>query len=196
MTSFQLVFAAYNLLLGLAVAEVLRGFSRLLKYKRTRADVRIGWLTPLLGLYVLLDLVNFWLLAWSAREQIAEVNYVTLLIVMTFVGVYYLVATLIFPDDPDGWPDFDDWYDREKGMVITGMLVANLGVVIAQGLAPEGSTVADAQISGPAEWITLAAGLIGIALLIALFRVRSRRANAAILVALILIGGGADAALM
>ena len=34
MTSFELVFAVYGLLLGLAIAEVLGGFARALKLKR------------------------------------------------------------------------------------------------------------------------------------------------------------------
>ncbi|MES2043704.1 MAG: hypothetical protein V4475_07490 [Pseudomonadota bacterium] len=52
MSQFELVFAVYGLLLGLAIAEVLGGFSRALKLKRGTKAVRIGWLTPLLGVLV------------------------------------------------------------------------------------------------------------------------------------------------
>lgn len=59
MTGFDLVFAVYGLLLGLAVAEVLGGFARALKLKRATKAVRIGWLTPLLGTLVIFDLTSF-----------------------------------------------------------------------------------------------------------------------------------------
>lgn len=66
MEPFELVFATLGLLLGLTITEVLGGFARVLKLKRSeRAMVRVGWLTPLLGLFVILDLTTFWSLAWA-----------------------------------------------------------------------------------------------------------------------------------
>ena len=125
MSQFELVFAVYGLLLGLAIAEVLGGFSRALKLKRGTRAVRIGWLTPLLGILVMLDLTSFWLLAWDARDQI-DANYATLVCVLAMVGIYYLAATLIFPEAPEEWPDFDDWYDKQNRLVIGGLLTANV----------------------------------------------------------------------
>ncbi|WP_256959983.1 hypothetical protein, partial [Sphingobium sp. Z007] len=117
----------------MAISEVLGGFSRALKLKRGAKPVRIGWLTPLLGLFVLLDLTSFWLTAFEARAQM-DANYLTLTAVLALVGVYYLAATLIFPDEPEEWPDFDDWYDRHKRLVIGGVLTANIGIIIGQNL--------------------------------------------------------------
>ena len=71
------------------------------------------------------DLSSFWLLAWDAREQI-NANYATLVVVLAMVGVYYLAATLIFPDEPEEWPNFDDWYDKQNRLVIGGLLAANV----------------------------------------------------------------------
>ena len=45
-------------------------------------------------------------------------------VVLAIVGVYHLAASLIFPDEPEQWPDFDDWYDRQKRMVIGGLLLS------------------------------------------------------------------------
>lgn len=61
MSNFDFVFTLFGLLLGLSLAEVLGGFGRALQKRR---KVRIGWLTPLLGLVVLLDVSSFWLVAW------------------------------------------------------------------------------------------------------------------------------------
>lgn len=186
MSGFDLVFAAFGLLLGLAISEVLGGFSRALKLKRGAKPVRIGWLTPLLGLFVLLDLTSFWLTAFEARAQM-DANYLTLTAVLALVGVYYLAATLIFPDEPEEWPDFDDWYDRHKRLVIGGVLTANIGIIVGQNLlelyrpssGPEPSDTVTA-------WALLAlVGLIG--LLVALLFVRSRRWNVAMLIALPMI---------
>ncbi|MEC3948909.1 hypothetical protein [Sphingobium sp. HWE2-09] len=186
MSGFDLVFAAFGLLLGLAISEVLGGFSRALKLKRGAKPVRIGWLTPLLGLFVLLDLTSFWLSAFEARAQM-DANYLTLVGVLALVGVYYLAATLIFPDEPEEWPDFDDWYDRHKRMVIGGVLSANIGNIVGQTLLELYRPSTGPEISDVATAWTLLA-LVGLlALLIALLFVRSRRWNVAMLAALPMI---------
>ncbi|NML11457.1 hypothetical protein HHL08_15085 [Sphingobium sp. AR-3-1] len=186
MSGFDLVFAAFGLLLGLAISEVLGGFSRALKLKRGAKPVRIGWLTPLLGLFVLLDLTSFWLTAFEARAQM-DANYLTLTAVLALVGVYYLAATLIFPDEPEEWPDFDDWYDRHKRLVIGGVLTANIGIIVGQNVLelyrPSGGPEPSDTVTA---WALLAlVGLIG--LLVALLFVRSRRWNIAMLIALPMI---------
>lgn len=186
MSGFDLVFAAFGLLLGLAISEVLGGFSRALKLKRGAKSVRIGWLTPLLGLFVLLDLTSFWLTAFEARAQM-DANYLTLTAVLALVGVYYLAATLIFPDEPEEWPDFDDWYDRHKRLVIGGVLTANIGIIVGQNLLelyrPSGGPEPSDTVTA---WALLAlVGLVG--LLVALLFVRSRRWNVAMLIALPMI---------
>jgi hypothetical protein len=187
MTPFELVFAVYGLLLGLAVAEVLGGFSRALKLKRGAKAVKIGWLTPLLGLFVMLDLMSFWMVAWAARDQIAA-NYGTLIAVLAIVGIYYLAATLIFPDDPEDWPDFDDWYDKQNRLVIGGMLTANLLSWIGQIALEIAAPSADAEAMSDTAMLVAAGGTLAIvALLGALLAVKGRKANVAMLAALIAI---------
>lgn len=192
MSAFDLVFAVFGLLLGLAIAEVLGGFARALKLKRTAKPVRIGWLTPLLGLFVLLDLTSFWGSAYIMRDQM-DASYLTLVVVLAIVGVYHLAASLIFPDEPEQWPDFDDWYDRQKRMVIGGLLLANVAVTIGQGVLEEVRPVAEAPAGPLAPYAApiLLGKLVGLlTLLVALLQVRSRRANMAMLIAanLILLG--------
>lgn len=208
MSPFELVFALFGLLLGLAIAEVLGGFARVLKLKRiggVGADVRIGWLTPLLGLLVILDQTSFWLTAYNIREVIPA-NYLTLIVVLAIVGTYYLVSTLIFPDDPEKWPDFDHHYDRQNRLVLGAMLVANLAVLflaaaLAAGMGPGEAAVhaaAETRLPGNAiaRFVGSMAGLLTFPLLIALILIRSRRVNIGLL--LLMIGlniAGAVAAL-
>jgi len=195
MSPFELVFAVYGLLLGLAVAEVLGGFSRTLKLKRGTKPIKVGWLTPLLGILVILDLTSFWLIAWETRDQIAA-NYLTLIGVLSIVGIYYLAATLIFPDQPEEWPDFDDWYDKQNRLVIGGLLAANVGTWIGNiGLEIAKPTPEAELAMTDSEMLVVWAGLAVLGLLIALLKVKSRRWNIVLLVsvsALLLVFGIAE----
>lgn len=195
MSPFELVFAVYGLLLGLAIAEVLGGFSRTLKLKRGTRPVKIGWLTPLLGLLVILDLTSFWVIAWEVREQIAA-NYLTLIGVLTIVGIYYLAATLIFPDAPEEWPDFDDWYDKQNRLVIGGLLAANVGTWIGHIGLEIAKPTPDAELAmTESETVVVWVGLGVLALLVALLKVKSRRWNVVLLAtisALLLVFGIAE----
>ncbi|MEG3165772.1 hypothetical protein U1701_14330 [Sphingomonas sp. PB2P19] len=189
MSPFELVFAVFGLLLGLALAEVLGGFSRAVKLKRGTRPVRVGWLTPLLGLLVMFDLTSFWMVAWDAREQI-DANYVTLIGVLTMVGIYYLAATLIFPDTPEEWPDFDDWYDKQNRLVVGGLLTANvtswIGVIALEIVhaSPEVPATAGGDLA-MAIYLISGFGILG--LLVALLIVKARRWNVAMLVVLIVL---------
>lgn len=186
MSPFELVFAVFGLLLGLAIAEVLGGFSRTLKLKRGSRAIKVGWLTPLLGILVVLDLTSFWLMAWESREQISA-NYPTLVFVLAIVGVYYLAATLIFPDDPTEWPDFDEWYDRQNRMVIGGLLVANVSVWIGQIVLEIMAPVAAADETMDISTMETLYMLGGLVLLIVLLKARSRRWNIALLLICIVL---------
>ncbi len=192
MSPFELVFAVFGLLLGLAIAEVLGGFSRAVRLKRGMRPVRIGWLTPLLGLLVMADLTSFWLVAWDARAQI-DANYATLAGVLAMVGIYYLAATLIFPDRPEEWPDFDDWYDRHNGFVVGGLLAANvtswiglIAIEIAHPV-PELPAVPANAGSDLMAIVYFTSGFAILGLLVALLRIKARRWNVAMLATLIVL---------
>lgn len=178
MQGFDLVFAMFGLVLGLAVTEVLAGFARVIKMRR---KAHVGWLTPLLGLFVLIDMTTFWNTIYSHREHL-HANLATLLVVLAFVGSYYLISTLIFPDDPDEWPDFDVYYDRHNRQVLGGVLGLTLALMVVAGITSAmGLKVkADTQ-GGPHGWITIVAALGHIPLLVLLLIVKSRRLNVALL---------------
>lgn len=60
---FSFAFSLFGLLLGLSLAAVLTGFARAL---RMRPRIKMGLLSPLLGLFVILDVTSFWNGAWRA----------------------------------------------------------------------------------------------------------------------------------
>ena len=146
----------------------------------------MGWLTPLLGVVVILDLTSFWLLAWEAQPQIGA-NYLTLVSVLVIVGIYYLAASLIFPDEPADWPDFDLWYDRQNRMVIGGLLIANIGSAV--GLTALEFVVASPEeaVAGAGDAVEVLASLGVLILLLALLPINGRRTNVALLAAVSLL---------
>jgi hypothetical protein len=130
MTSFEFAFSLFGLLLGLSVAEVMSGFARVL---RARHKIRLGWLTPLLGVLLMVDLVTFWSNAWDMREAIPP-TFEALLYGTVIAAVYYLSASLVFPVELEEWPDLDAYFLRHKGQVMAGVMVANLLVLAARVL--------------------------------------------------------------
>ena len=114
------------MLLGLSLAELLGGFGRSLQ---KRAKLKVGWLLPLLGLLVLLDVASFWMVAWSVRDAV-PIDYFPMMIGLLICCLYYLVATLVFPHDLDEWQDLDIYYFQHRLLVIGGMIVCN-GLAIA-----------------------------------------------------------------
>lgn len=144
---FDYIFELFTLLIGLAVAEMLMGFSRILKLRaRRRAGidpaamrVKVGWLVPILGLLVLIDLATFWSIIWTMRG-VLDMRMATIFGVLVLIGGYYLVATLVFPDEPEMWPDFDAYFWPQKRWVFGGMLAINLAINLtgmALGASPE-----------------------------------------------------------
>lgn len=181
MSGFDLVFALFGLVLGLGITEILAGYSRVIKM---RGKAHIGWLVPLLGLVVLLDLTSFWMQAYELRNDVPA-TLLALFVVMGIVGAYYMIATLVFPDDPDAWPDFDLYYDRYNRRILGGMLGINIAALIASIaallIAPErpGESAPDAGL-----W-SLLFEVAPVVLIPALMFVRSRPANIALLLILI-----------
>ena len=133
MSAFEFTFSLVGLLLGFSLVEVLSGLVRTVKLRGT---VRVGWFTPLLGLFVMVDLLSFWNVAWHLRDAMPA-NFAVLLFALLICGIYYFSASMVFPDKPEEWPDFDAWADRHKRQVMGGILAANLlGTLAVMGPNP------------------------------------------------------------
>jgi len=180
MSDFELMFQAFALLLGLAMAELLAGLARSWRIRagaiRTeQTQIRIGLLVPLIGLLVLFDLTRFWVSIYAVRNYL-EFDYASLLAVIIIVGGYFAIATFVFPDEPAEWPDFNDYFLLTKRTIVGGMIVVNLtmilyGLVLWKGGAP--ITVAPIARS----WVSLTAAMIYVPSLAALWLARSKRTN-------------------
>ncbi|SFS84498.1 hypothetical protein [Brevundimonas viscosa] len=130
MSDFEFTFALFGLLLGLSLAEVLGGLARALEARlRIGKAFRIGWLTPLLGAFVVLDLLSFWQAAWVSRDVIDVTGFV-LMAVTVFAGSYYLASSLVFPRSLEDAVDLDVHFFRVRRIVI-GVMLALLLVQLA-----------------------------------------------------------------
>lgn len=122
MNSFEFYFSFYGLLLGLSVAQVAAGIGHAVV---VRKDCRIGWLTPLLSLFILLDIASFWVWAWRMREDVA-VGYASIFIGLAVAFAYFLATVLLFPVRDQDWRDLDAHYWANRRLVVLGIVSAAL----------------------------------------------------------------------
>ncbi|MBA4807439.1 hypothetical protein [Brevundimonas sp.] len=132
MSAFEFFFSFYGLLLGLSVAELVGGFARVLHEKQR---IRFGWLTPMLALFVAIDIVTFWNQAWVIFRG-APFNSFVLLISLSVAATFYVAASVTFPrvsaEGGDERIDLDHHFWTHRRMVFGCILAANL--IVAMGL--------------------------------------------------------------
>lgn len=122
-SDFEFLFGLFGLMLGLSLAEVLAGLARSIEQRlQPRSTLRIGWLTPMLAVFVLLDLLSFWGAAWLTRGLV-RVSGESLFFISAFAGAYYMAARLVFPRDFDELSDLDQHFFRLRRIVIGILLV-------------------------------------------------------------------------
>lgn len=140
MSGFEFIFTLYGLLLGLALAEGLGGLARAIK---ASDRIRIGWPTALLGLFVSCDVVTFWMYGWALRDMI-PVNWPSMFGGFVVTAIYFVSASLVFPDDQRDWNDLDGYFDKQRRKVLAGILICNaalLAVAFALTGIPGGGSI-------------------------------------------------------
>ena len=168
MTVFEFVFSLYSLLFGLALAQVFGGFGNTLQ---ERHKIKVGWLTPLAGLFIVMDITSFWSTAWDLKDLFRP-DYLYLLIGVLLAGIYYLAARLVFPRNFAEWPDFDVYYFRHKIWIFGGILFCNAIATVVL------LAIRDSYLFSPLGASMIVTYYI---LLIGLLVVRSKRASLALL---------------
>ena len=175
MTAFEFIFPLFGLLVGLTYTEMLAGLARALKSSR---DVKIGWLVPLLGVLILINLTMFWYGAWQMRH-VAVPTSGALLMTLLVGGTYYLAASLVFPNAEDSVADLDEHFFRVRCQSLLAIAFCNL---LGLGLVASNSGWA----MDPIWWIVNAVFLI--VLLTSAF-IPGRRTIAALLLLMIAFHG-------
>ncbi|WGM38933.1 hypothetical protein [Caulobacter sp. NIBR1757] len=128
MSAFEFFFSFYGLLLGLSVAVLATGAARAFKHRRTRP---VGWLTPLLAVFVALDIATFWDAAW-VNYRALPVSYGLLVGGLIVAVVYFIAAALVFPDEGDTPAPLDDHFWANRRAALCLLILANLFGVCGQ----------------------------------------------------------------
>ena len=162
MSAFEFFFSFYGLLLGLSVAELVGGFSRVL---HERQRVRFGWLTPLLALFVAMDVATFWSQAWVIFRG-APFNLALLFIGLVVAATFYIAASVTFPrvtaEGVEDRIDLDDHFWAHRRLIFTCILAANV-IVGALFVALMQVDAGFASLSGARLWIGFAVFSLGTA---------------------------------
>jgi len=174
MTDFEFVFTLFGLLLGLALANVLEGLGSALQERR---KLKVGLLTPLLGLLITIDITSFWTVAWSLRDRFTP-TFLSLLCGLAVTGTYYFIARMVFPRNAAEWPDFDVYFWGHKRWLLSGIIFCDASAYAAQMALHENPFVGVLDKTF--------AGLLFFGLSAALLA-KGKRLNVALLVGLILL---------
>lgn len=130
MSPFEFFFSFYGLLLGLSVAELVGGFARVLHEKNR---IRFGLLTPLLALFVAIDIITFWNQAWIIFRG-APFNTFVLVIGLAIAATFYVAASITFPrvsaEGGEDKIDLDEHFWARRRLVFSCILAANLIVAV------------------------------------------------------------------
>jgi hypothetical protein len=128
-SNFEFLLSLFGLLLGFTLVEVLSGLVKATKTLRTptggpATQVRVGWLTPLLALFVILDIASYWANVWWIREHV-PVGFDTVFGSLLIAAGYYFAASMVFPDDAQAWPELDAWFWLHRRQVLGPLFVIN-----------------------------------------------------------------------
>ena len=180
MDRFSFFFAFYGLILGLAATELLGGFARLV---RARAVRKIDAFTALLAMFTFVVICATWIDAFYAREEIS-LDFGGLWAPILVATCYYLAATVVFPTDEAEFGRLANYSSERKRFVVAMFLAAESLLTIMYF-----DDYVRAYTGRPATFwlVMLPAYLIVNALYVALLVVKARRANIAIMAALIIV---------
>ena len=116
MSVMEFVLVAHAIIVGLAVAEVLRGFADIVRAEEARISYRL----LLIAGWALLLLWQAWWAIWGVGDR-AEWTFPEFLIFLLPVAILYVIARLCFPEKISG-SDLQAYYSRVAPVIF--LLVA------------------------------------------------------------------------
>ena len=96
MTSFEYLAVLFSVVVGLAVAQTLRGVLRIVQHRRT---MRIYWPTLVWTAAVLQWTIFFWWFSAFGLAQLEVWRLTTLLFVLAYASTLFFLLGLLHPDD-------------------------------------------------------------------------------------------------
>ena len=106
MSAMEFVLIAYAILIGMGVAEILRGFADLIRAR----SVKLHPLLLVFGSWVLLILIELFWAMWRIEER-ASWTFTEFLVWLLPAALLYVIARVSFPQNMDG-ADLSEYYSR------------------------------------------------------------------------------------
>jgi hypothetical protein len=180
MDSFSYFITFYGLILGLALTELLGGFAHMV---RARALRKLEPQTALLALFILIDICSTWIDSWVSLKQVT-VDLAGLWAPVLIAICFYLAAAVVFPHDEADHERLADYYRERKRFVVALLLAIEMLIHVTY------LPIFEERIAHRPEvfWLwTVPYNLAIEATMIGIILLRSRRANIALLVLLVLL---------
>ena len=138
MSTFEFSFTFIGLVAGLAVVELVAGVGRLVHEGHR---IRVGWLTPLLAIFMVIDVATFWNQSLILNQN-APYSIALLMLGLTTSGLLYLAATLVFPREIEDGLDLDAHFWRHRRLIFSlvaaaKMLNFSLAALLIAAQSPE-----------------------------------------------------------
>jgi hypothetical protein len=178
---FSFLFAFYGLLLGLAVTEIVAGFSRAYDERAARP---LGVIAPLFAILLFLDLITFWVSAWEWRA-LNTVEFAHAVAAAVVALLYYFAATQVFPKEGDV-DTLTNHILQHRRPVVFCVIISNIIALIPTLISAIETRVALMELGG---WMVV--NLVYYGALILAATARSHRVIIATLVLLIAYISGA-----
>lgn len=106
MSVMEFVLVAHAIIVGLAVAEILRGFSELFR----SSNINVSYRLILIAVWTLLLLLQLWWAVWHVSDHDVW-TFAEFLLFLLPVGILYVIARLCFPAELTD-VDLEVYYSR------------------------------------------------------------------------------------
>ena len=133
----EFILVAHAIVVGLAVAEILRGFSELFRSN----NINISYRLVLIALWTLLLLLQVWWAIWHVSDH-AVWTFAEFLLFLLPVGILYMIARLCFPVELKD-ADLHAYYSRVARVIwwLVAATYASFAILLAPfvygGIIPE-----------------------------------------------------------
>ena len=146
----------------MSVATLVGGFARVM---HERERIRFGWLTPMLAVFVAIDITTFWNQAWIIFRG-APFNIAILVTGLAIAATFYVAASVTFPRvsaEGAGRLDLDEHFWKNRRLVFACIMTANLIVAVLFCALAAADPGFAAMARSPRLWIGLAVFTLGTA---------------------------------
>jgi hypothetical protein len=111
-----------SIIVSLSIAHLLKGTAKLIEHP---GRVKLYWVHLLLVIYTFLSLIDFWW--WEIRlKMVATWNFESYLFIISYIILFYITCSLLFPDDMKDYAGFKEYYYSRKNWIFSFLGVSFL----------------------------------------------------------------------